>query len=380
MDFHLTTSRPPSPTSPAASSPSSCRRSGSARSRPTADWFAADVWAELAKADLLGLCLPEAVGGGGYGLFEAALRAASRSAAPSRPCRYFATLVLGALPIAEFGTDAQQAALLPGVIAGSTTADRRRSSEAGDGAAARACRPPRRPPTATAGGSTARRRSCRRRTWPAASSCPARTGDGDGTVFLVDPPRRGVDARASRSPINVEPQSRRSASTAWPSTPTPCSARSSEGARDRRVDHRPGRRRPLRHAGRRVRGALRTHRHATCPSASSSARRSAPSRPSPSASPTPTSTPRPSASPRCQAAWRLGGGPATPPRSWPSPSSGRPTAPHRVVHAAQHLHGGIGVDLDYPIHRYFRWAKDIELTLGGGTTHLRRLGDLIAAG
>ena len=38
----------------------------------------------------------------------------------------------------------------------------------------------------------------------------------------------------------------------------------------------------------------------------------------------------------------------------------------RVVHAAQHLHGGIGVDLDYPIHRYFRWAKVLELTLGRG--------------
>ena len=38
----------------------------------------------------------------------------------------------------------------------------------------------------------------------------------------------------------------------------------------------------------------------------------------------------------------------------------------RVVHAAQHLHGGIGVDLDYPMHRYFRWAKQVELSLGGG--------------
>ena len=46
----------------------------------------------------------------------------------------------------------------------------------------------------------------------------------------------------------------------------------------------------------------------------------------------------------------------------------------RVVHAAQHLHGGIGVDLDYPVHRYFRWAKVIELTLGTATEHLLRLG------
>lgn len=51
----------------------------------------------------------------------------------------------------------------------------------------------------------------------------------------------------------------------------------------------------------------------------------------------------------------------------------------RVVHAAQHLHGGIGVDLDYPVHRYFLWAKRIEHTLGTPTRELIRLGDLLAA-
>ena len=51
----------------------------------------------------------------------------------------------------------------------------------------------------------------------------------------------------------------------------------------------------------------------------------------------------------------------------------------RVGHAAQHLHGGIGIDLDYPIHRYFRWAKQLEFTLGAATAPLRDLGRLIAA-
>jgi alkylation response protein AidB-like acyl-CoA dehydrogenase len=46
----------------------------------------------------------------------------------------------------------------------------------------------------------------------------------------------------------------------------------------------------------------------------------------------------------------------------------------RVVHAAQHLHGGIGVDTDYAIHRYFRWTKVLELTLGGASPSLLRLG------
>ncbi|MGH9276098.1 MAG: acyl-CoA dehydrogenase family protein, partial [Acidimicrobiales bacterium] len=51
----------------------------------------------------------------------------------------------------------------------------------------------------------------------------------------------------------------------------------------------------------------------------------------------------------------------------------------RVVHAAQHLHGGIGMDLDYPIHRYFRWAKVLELTLGGASPSLLRLGASLVA-
>ena len=51
----------------------------------------------------------------------------------------------------------------------------------------------------------------------------------------------------------------------------------------------------------------------------------------------------------------------------------------RVVHAAQHLHGGIGVDRDYPLYRYFTWAKQLELTLGGATPQLVHLGRLLAA-
>lgn len=50
----------------------------------------------------------------------------------------------------------------------------------------------------------------------------------------------------------------------------------------------------------------------------------------------------------------------------------------RVVHAAQHVHGGIGVDIDYPVHRYFQWAKDLELQLGGASACTRDLGAAIA--
>jgi hypothetical protein len=50
----------------------------------------------------------------------------------------------------------------------------------------------------------------------------------------------------------------------------------------------------------------------------------------------------------------------------------------RAIVAAQHLHGGIGVDVDYPLHRYFLWAKHIELMLGPATEQLARLGATLA--
>ncbi|HUC05274.1 MAG TPA: acyl-CoA dehydrogenase family protein [Acidimicrobiales bacterium] len=50
----------------------------------------------------------------------------------------------------------------------------------------------------------------------------------------------------------------------------------------------------------------------------------------------------------------------------------------RVVHAASHLHGGVGVDRDYPLHRYFLRTRQIELTLGGAHESLRRLGRILA--
>lgn len=50
----------------------------------------------------------------------------------------------------------------------------------------------------------------------------------------------------------------------------------------------------------------------------------------------------------------------------------------RVVHAAQHLHGGFGVDRDYPLHRHFLTVKQLELFLGSATPSLAKLGRLLA--
>ena len=51
---------------------------------------------------------------------------------------------------------------------------------------------------------------------------------------------------------------------------------------------------------------------------------------------------------------------------------------HRVSHTCQHLHGGIGSDIDYPIHRHFLRLKHIAMTLGGANEQLAGLGARIA--
>ena len=47
---------------------------------------------------------------------------------------------------------------------------------------------------------------------------------------------------------------------------------------------------------------------------------------------------------------------------------------HRVAHTAVHVHGGVGIDVEAPVHRYFTAAKQHEFALGGATAHLLRIG------
>jgi 3-oxocholest-4-en-26-oyl-CoA dehydrogenase beta subunit len=53
-------------------------------------------------------------------------------------------------------------------------------------------------------------------------------------------------------------------------------------------------------------------------------------------------------------------------------------AGHRVAHTAVHVHGGMGIDVTYPVHRYFVAAKRNEFALGGATVQLRRIGGALA--
>ena len=52
---------------------------------------------------------------------------------------------------------------------------------------------------------------------------------------------------------------------------------------------------------------------------------------------------------------------------------------HRVAHTAVHVHGGVGIDVDHPLHRYFVAAKRNEFELGAATAQLLRIGAALAA-
>ncbi|MFF8833908.1 acyl-CoA dehydrogenase family protein [Streptomyces sp. NPDC015130] len=80
-----------------------------------------------------------------------------------------------------------------------------------------------------------------------------------------------------------------------------------------------------------------------------------------------------------EAAWRhdegLDAGEAALTAAWWASEAGK-----RVVHTGQHLHGGMGADLDHPVHRHFLWGRQLDAYLGCGTELLAELGDLLAKG
>ncbi|MGW0248181.1 acyl-CoA dehydrogenase family protein [Nocardia goodfellowii] len=79
-----------------------------------------------------------------------------------------------------------------------------------------------------------------------------------------------------------------------------------------------------------------------------------------------------------QAAWRLSEGlPST--EAVHTAKFWAADAGHRVAHTVVHVHGGVGIDRDHIVHNYFTAAKHNEFALGGGTDHLRAIGAALAA-
>jgi len=328
------------------------------------------LWGELAKANLLGIALPESVGGSGYGIMElcVVLQEVGRFVAP---LPLLATVAMTALPIAEFGTDEQQQRYLPGVASGDTVLTAALTEFGAD---------PLHPTT------TARRSGdgwCLDGVKEEVAAgliadailVPAATGDGTVGVFIVDPGAKGVTIERQDTTSGI-PEARITLSGVTvgavevlgdPTAGSPILEWIVERATAALCATAIG---VCEEALRMTAEYTKTREQFERPIATFQAvgQRAAEAY-------IDTEAVRITA---WQAVWRLDAGlPAAAEvavaKFWTSEGG------QRVVHAAQHLHGGMGVDRDYPLHRYFLYAKQLELTLGGTNAQLRRLGKLIAA-
>jgi len=332
------------------------------------EWYDSELWAELVRTNLAGLALPEDVGGSGFGMLELAL-VLEETGRHLAPVPLFASLVLGGLPLARFGSEAQRRrwlvpAAAEGVVlsaalveAGSADPSRPRVTARRDGArwrldGVKECVP--------AG------------TLAALLLVPAQTPDGVG-VFLVEAGGPGVRLEPQRA-TNREPQARLELAGAQVAADAVLGdPRGGAEIVEWLLDHalvglcaiQLG---VAEEALRRTAEYTRTRKQFGRPIASFQGvtLRAADAYIDLEAMRATLQ----------QAAWRVAAGlPASAEvaaAKWWACRGGQ-----RVVHTAQHLHGGIGADVDYPIHRFFLWSKQLDVTLGGASRQLARLGALL---
>jgi len=324
-----------------------------------------ELWRHLATADVLGAALPERFGGSNLGLFELCLvlEEAGRRVAP---VPLLPVLVLAALPIAAFGSDEQQTHYLPRLVAGETLLTAALVEAASSD--------PARPRTTAQRDGSKWRLDGEKLCVPIGQLAerilvPARIGDGVG-VFLLDPGAPGVRCEAQRA-TNREPQARLTLSGALVADADMVGDPERGAAIVRWIEERAALGLCALQLGIAEQAVRLTAEYTSSRkqfgrpigSFQGVALRAADAYVDVEAM----------RSAFWEAAWRLTEGlPATgeiaAAKWWAC------TAGHRVVHTAQHLHGGIGADVEYPIHRYFLWAKQVELTLGGASRQLAGLG------
>jgi alkylation response protein AidB-like acyl-CoA dehydrogenase len=337
------------------------------------DWIDAGLWKQLAAANLLGVAIPESYGGMGMGFIELCvlLQEVGRAVAPGP---WLATLVHGALPLADFGTEAQRKAWLPCVAAGSA-----KLAAALEDAGSAEGTPPATRARAGGAGFVVDGTKC---AVPGAGGAdlllvPASDARGVG-VYLVDPRARGVSVSASLtstgeplfdvtlSGVQVGADARLGGPDAdgtailrWlgPRSLTAIAALQA-GVSERAL------RITADYVKERVQfnvpiGSFQAVQHRTADGfIDLEAMRWTVWR----------------------AAWRLASGlpaerDAAVAKFWAAEGGSR------IANAGLHLHGGLGSDVDYPIHRYFLWSKALELQGGGASATLASLGrDLVHTG
>jgi alkylation response protein AidB-like acyl-CoA dehydrogenase len=330
------------------------------------DWLGHDVWRKLAEANLLGLAVPEEFGGMGFGIIELCLllQEVGRAVAPIPA---YATLVLAGLPIAEHGTPEQQKRWLEPMAAGKAFLSGAYldagSSDVADPAT-----------TAAADGDGWRLHGVKRLV-PAAHVAqrilvPAATPDGP-CLFLVDPKAGGVEL--TRQEItHCEPVFEMKLSGVSVGTDDLLGGDATSGAAK------------IKRAFDCALTALAATQVGVCEKAIDITVGYVSQREQFGA---PIGS-FPPVQHRCadmyidldalrwttwRSAWKISdhqdaSRDAGVAKYWAA------EAGSRIAIASQHLHGGAGVDRDYPLHRYFLWSKTLELTLGSAMPQLARLG------
>lgn len=338
---------------------------------PAAGWIDTDTWGALAGAGLVGLPLGEDVGGGGLDWLAAhhVLLEVGRSAAP---VPYWETIALAGRAVDEHGPEQLRRDLLPGVVAGETlltAALLDEDSPAGPGS-----------PEASAERDGAWRVSGVKTLVPLGAQADAllvtaRRPDGRPLLGLLDPDAEGV-AVTDQQTVSDVPHARVELAGA----PVPDGAVLGDGAGDPAV---------LTDVLRHGRAGLCALQAGMCAAAVRLAADHTSER---------EQFGRPLATFQAvsqrvadahieaegvrltalEAAWRLASGhdaaDAVDIAAWWAAEAG-----HRVLHAVQHVHGGVGVDRDYPLHRYFLRTRQNLLALGGADDRLAAVGARMAA-
>jgi len=329
------------------------------------DRFDRALWSELARANLLGAGIAESDGGIGGGIIEACLLL-EQAGASVAPIPLWPTLILGAFPLARHGSSEQRRAWLPRVAAGEAVLTAAWTEP-------NAIDPTVPATTATWDGDAWRLEGLKTNV-PAAEVAdrvlvPAATEDGAG-VFLIDPrgpgldlaPQRGTSgepmalveldgAAAPESEVLIEPGSNPDALRGMVDVALTGLCAMQVGLAESALRLTAGYLSEREQFGRPL-GSFQAvqQRIADCYIDVESMRWT-----------------------MWQAAWLLAEELAATEavavaKFWAADGG------HRVFAAAQHLHGGIGVDLDYPLHRFTMRAKQNEMTLGGANAQLARIG------
>lgn len=308
-----------------------------------------DLWAELAKANLLGIALPEEVGGSGYGVMELGviLTEVGRQVAP---VPMLATVALAARPLAQWGSDELKHRVLPGVIAGETFLSG--ALEEAGGA------DPRVPQTkAETDGGRGWRVTGEKVAVPWGQLADHFVVSADGGLFLVN--REHTEVLPAEGTTG-EPQALLRFDGAVAEMVAPDAVgwtidhaiaavcATAVGVLSRAVEITAGYITQRQQFNR----PIATFQGATLKAAD-------------------TYIDLQAISVATQSAlWRLSEGKEDAGDALAIAKYWVADGGQRIAYACQHLHGGIGVDTDYPLHRYFKWAKELETMFGGATTQL----------